>query len=499
MQFYYEPSSRSIVVANGAYGNHPAQVLQFDVGAAYHAPVFKNIPNKQGGEEGTFDYVNAYIQSLTPQQQAGVMDWFSRVHVAFYNTVMSMHEDILETAFSNFLQLNGLDPHSVTEWLKINLPAPNLMREYSPDEEGIYSRAKTYIYQEYVELAGLSLYMKMLLPVFGEYIRRSQIKFKADGDSVMDGLIQPYIEQRLLSLMRPMFTHLNAVDRLERFIAISTANAATDLTEMVISKKISEEDLPDYMLAAILARKLPSGAMFGNESNHLASRLATSIRSLIAPTGRETYRLTTEGVFKEGSEDVKGVYDDTYAHYSLSAGQIAIIPYSATEEYLLPILKLDVQLYKRLLNEALKQAPYLNMFHTCVISSVMAKHFTPVILSHCDAVSLLKLAVMTHMLIVDEFPDIAQLVLASPKIVDGKVLADHVSLNKLNGVAIKQLEQAFPIMKNRNTLYITAHIEEIREAVQFVWQSLTPPFNELPLDSNFLSSYANFICKAPLI
>lgn len=503
---YYEPESRSLVIVNDS----PQVILRFDTGTAYFATVFKPIDTKSGGgTEDPLEYVNRYIQSRTQEQQLELISFFQAVHNAFYVQFAADRESRLVELLTSLPKLNGFTPGEITTWLIHVLPTPpSLMNSYTQDAEQIYSREKTYIYSEYIQLAVIVFYCKLLLPVMGEYVRRinnvktipkgGELKIKLSAVVDCDNSIS-HSELRMYELMDGMLAQLDGMPRLRDFVRVVVSGAIIDTTNLVLNKHITEEDIDDYVLSILLVRKLPAGGMFGTDTNHLASRLSTSIKSILTPTSRETFKVESDGIVKEGGDEVKGVYDDTHAFFPLSVGQIAMLQYCTEESYLFRYAPhIDITAFRELCANIDYDRCYISMFHISIISAVLANIVTPVIFTHCDTPTLCRLIAFTYLLIKHNHPDIARVLLAFPQVSDGVVVPQSVKLSRVNQLNLKLVEEAFPITKKGVSVAIKL-IDDIKQQVQCVWKSAIYPYYEVNIPLNFLTYYAQFICNAPYI
>jgi hypothetical protein len=381
------------------------------------------------------------------------------------------------------------------------------MDEYKADMEGIYTREKTYIKSEYLEYAALIMYSKLLLPIIGEYFRKLNMRYKTLASDFFTAYssdmtdVKTHVEMLVIETIQPLLDQLPGVEKILEFIRMSVSTCQINEAEIIIDRQLSMEDINQYIFAIMFTRKMVSAALYGLPHNNLASRLATSIRSVLGATGRTKITLNNDGVAKENSEDVKGVYDDTHAQYSLSVGNITILQYCVTDEYLLPVLGDRINHdYHRWLSVQLNKSPvYITQLHISIIASLLGNVISPIILSHCDSPTLVNLLSISHCLLKNTYPEVAELAISFPYLQANKEPAVEDVKLRLTAAHSNLLERFFPIKTRKGVLTIASYINEmIIPSLQYV---LINPIAErsVVVNSDTLTKYIGFMCNAPTI
>lgn len=510
MHMEYNPHQRLLMIGHDS----PTISLGFDCATVYYATIFKDMTDKESIVEHSLEYINRFMQSRTPYQQELLANYYWRVHNLMYS---AMNSYIIDESLQGFIdqlpQLDGYTPRDMYLWTSANVTVPpNIMSEYRDDLEGIYSKPQTYVRQEYLELAGLILYSKLLMPIMGEYMRRLNGRYKTiaveavTADMLKNTLeFKPHVEMIMFDMLSGFVEQVPGFTRLLEFITISIDKGNVKPEELLIGKQISMEDLPYFVMSSIFTRKMVGAALFGTEKNHLASRLFTNIRSIIAPgNDRTTIKLSNDGISKESGDDVKSVYDDSHAQYSLSIGQIAILQHCCTEEYLFRFVldKIDEEVYRHLYTQLLRGNYYVTELHVAIVSVCLGNVLNPVILSHCDQLTLLRLIAITYLLISNTYPDVADVLIGFPLLDDmGQPMDDHVPLSKLTSATISILQDHYSLQTKRGLLLIQTHIDSMDKILQRIWcrpevihRMLVLDNHPIQINSDFLNKYAVYLC-----
>jgi len=161
------------------------------------------------------------------------------------------------TQLNKILDMFVLDDviYYIRELAKV-IPPENLKPGFDPriESDGLGTRAQTYIQQDYYELAALTLPIKAIIGLLGQYAIRK------------GGCIAPIHKEYVLysSFAKHVITKYIAVSKLRAWIDI-LVNINIQTSDMasitVIEKQIPSSELPTYILAVVLIQKLSIAAI----------------------------------------------------------------------------------------------------------------------------------------------------------------------------------------------------------------------------------------------
>lgn len=121
-----------------------------------------------------FHYMNKYWEELPEQTQDAIFEIYLRIQEIFHQ---EWNTELRETKINQYcIELTKLHPvKHIRQWIaaRTNIMVPdNIKREFGKggDAEFRYTVEKTYVYDEYVELVAMSLALRCMVPIWGEYI-----------------------------------------------------------------------------------------------------------------------------------------------------------------------------------------------------------------------------------------------------------------------------------------------------------------------------------------
>lgn len=238
-----------------------------------------------------FGQINQYWASLPEQQQDQIFEAYKEVYQCF-NLFFDRIELDNNVARKTVALLDLHDFDTMYHWLifKSNIIIPESFdKEYvdSPDNTG--SREQTYLRSDYMKLAALSLVLRTLVPVWGEYINATKEETGNDW--------KEYYAFQLISQAKLL--NCDAFDKLRIYIDYNIRNEEISPNKIVIGS-ISSEDFPIWLLALICVRKLCVGNIErGDAKAHLVSFIFQYISQ------------KTRGVDSNGENRIKKKYHES--------------------------------------------------------------------------------------------------------------------------------------------------------------------------------------------
>lgn len=207
-------------------------------------------------------HINGYFASLKPEQQDALFAIYTKMHDLF----QTVHEyEALVTVFQvqvkRFYKI--ATPESLATWMSLrgNVGYPStVLDDYSQNTK--YSNIdrfqdRTCLKSDYRNILAVALGLHAMLPVFGEFIARIE---DVVGVNFKEMKTLPIIAESDLFKMP-------GVDWLINYVSAALAKAA--VSESATIGGLGTVDVPDWLLARVLIRKLPieEFQVIGDDSN----------------------------------------------------------------------------------------------------------------------------------------------------------------------------------------------------------------------------------------
>lgn len=247
------------------------------------------VRTKMVKREEDFKEINRFLASLSLNHQQGIFNVLSDIKDIF-GVVMEFSE--MQNALTNKVtELYSFIPMEEIRYYvktKARVIYPGDLRDaYSPADT---NRAKTYLKDEYKGLVVLVLALRLMIPVWGEYLK---LNIKRTGT------FKEYLAMRLLSGTELMYC--KEMQRLESYVA-STGLSKNDRDNAAI-RGISSEELPLYLLAILVVRELSIGSIDaeadgrGSIITNVYARVKNSIKDISRSSSpiRDKFRNETNG------------------------------------------------------------------------------------------------------------------------------------------------------------------------------------------------------------
>ena len=200
-----------------------------------------------------FEYINQYWDSLDPFKQQQIFNVYKQIDHGFLN-VYGRDELInyLSDRVAELIQLHNLD--MIQDWvsMKSDIRVPETIEnEYKHAIEKNTSREKTYTKSDYIRLVALSMLLRTMIPVWGQYI--SQVRQDTGTQ------FKEYFAFLLIN--RSNIVNSIPMEKLKQYIAFHVGEDKYKSQNIVSG--ISSEDYCYWLLALICVRKLCVGDLRG--------------------------------------------------------------------------------------------------------------------------------------------------------------------------------------------------------------------------------------------
>lgn len=245
-----------------------------------------------------FEQINAYWLTLTEEHQGRIFAVYTRIRSAFNDCWED--EDLpalLKPLIAELTDLHNLD--KIRYWVDfksdLKLPA-RLDDTFVEQHQTSYTRDKTYLKEDYQQLVALSIAIRVLIPIWGAYIERTE---GDAGTQWKEFKAYQLLEKSDLMKSPPMVKLMTYVDR----------NVNTDKvnTVSILKGGVSSVDMPGWVTGLVVVRRLGFGDIRGiNPLIHLVTQISGFIGTVMS--GQES-RFKSAGMIKpkiiegQGSSD----------------------------------------------------------------------------------------------------------------------------------------------------------------------------------------------------
>jgi len=210
-----------------------------------------------------FEYINKYWSKMPLAAQDKIWFIYSEIGRGF-DQIFGADElfQFLNTQIKALIPFHDLRAlqSSLSRDPTVVIPE-SVKPEFIHDPESNNTREKTYVHSEYMELAAVSLFMRCLVPIWGEYINATRAQSGVD-----------YKEQQALQLLTGTgIMESDAIKKLLVYINDNTKEKHNNPEKIL--KGVSSEDMNFLLLALVCVRRLCVADLRGTDpSAHIVSK-----------------------------------------------------------------------------------------------------------------------------------------------------------------------------------------------------------------------------------
>ena len=305
-----DPSSALIV--------HNGESIKWNVKA------FDRASTPVDGSFDVFEHINGYWKYQKPEVQDKIFDVYKRIKQVFYESTLTT-SDLTQSLYPLISELYMYhDLSDIKRWIDFhgNVRLPAEIEFHNTFEEAQKKsitavREKTYLKQDYYWLRALSVSLRSIYPVWGEFIDSTKLE---NGNTWKE-----YYAFRLLS-----YTNLAKSETMGFLRAYVESTLIPGETKpSAILGGLSSDEYPTWILGLIMVRRLVVGDIRGIEPK---SSLVTSIFSYIRQRDKthesnfigNIKEKISEGKNQEGENNLSGL-EGYKIKQEIPAGDIAII------------------------------------------------------------------------------------------------------------------------------------------------------------------------------
>lgn len=208
------------------------------------------------GNFDMFQYNNEYWNKLSDQHKSAIFETFKKIRYEFDTTndrtILTYRLYTLIRELFDHHKLAEIE-HWITFHTDIVLPH-DLKNEYVDSNEKTGSRDQTYLRSDYLHLLALTLCLKLMIPIWGEFIIRTKYDTGTE--------FKEYYAFLLLSQ-----SSINESDAMEKLRTYVKCSIPDEKQKAAILGGVSTEDFPTWILALVVIRRLCISDIRGHEPN----------------------------------------------------------------------------------------------------------------------------------------------------------------------------------------------------------------------------------------
>jgi hypothetical protein len=205
-----------------------------------------------------FHQINSFWEKRTLEQQDAIFDVYHRIHVTFDEVWET--EELARALLPLVAELEALHPlDDIRHWMDfqsdVKMPS-DLKDTFSDSHAAIGTRERTYLREDYKQLVVLSVALRPMLLVWGEYVFRTE---KEHGTN--------WKEYKAFELLGASYIleegKCPPMERLRKYVELSLPQAKE--FDSAILDGLSTEDFSTWVLALVVIRRLTIGDISGTD------------------------------------------------------------------------------------------------------------------------------------------------------------------------------------------------------------------------------------------
>lgn len=270
-----------------------------------------------GEKQEIFQEINAYWSTLPQNRQKEIFECYKQIYDIFetVNEPKRLHTRLMKP-ITQLLTLNPLE--EIDYWVKTKTkitPPESMKRDYGPNDP----REMTYLYHDYEQLTVLTIGLRPMVPVWGQYIANAKDEY---------GTV--YKEYRALGLIAQVkdVVRSEPINRLERYIEASISKDSA--TTASVLGGLGTTELPQWVLAQAVVRRLSVVNVSGSDSrNNLISNIFRAVRAALESLNRKFDGAVREKRREHDSneEDNSSIAENYKVKQIISDGDLSVLLY----------------------------------------------------------------------------------------------------------------------------------------------------------------------------
>lgn len=281
--------------------------------------------------DGVFGYINQYLATLPKPTQESMWTLYAEIK----NHIMTLSDPMgLQYNLTGLIRrlYEPIDFDKLKQWSlhHSNIRIPTTIKgsyeeleisERNQNENNY--RSKTYLYDEYFDLVNLSLALRLMVPIWSEYM------------SSLEGTVNNHKEFHAIALITK--TTLTSCEPYKRLLEyVDTINIQSKSLSSAIIEGLGSRQMPEWLLSSVIVRKLTIVELSSmDDTNNVVSVVWRYVNNIIKSIDRKHSGYIREksvpsGDEKGGDDDSKSVVETYKMRQMISDGDL--IPTSGYAE-----------------------------------------------------------------------------------------------------------------------------------------------------------------------
>jgi hypothetical protein len=283
--------------------DHTGEVLEWDVS------IFERTKLPQ--IEDVFREVNDYWAFIGANRQLRIFAIYKEIHSVWLSTV-----DIYQMGqvLMGLLErlYNEMPREELEHWVKFHAKVryqEGLLHEYKADDT---NPGRTYLYADYQGLVVLTVAVRPMVPIWGEYIDRVKKE--------LGGMFKEFFALKLMA--RTWVVTSPYADRLRLYIESSNLHTATN--NAAIIQGLGSDELPEFLLAFVIVRRISVGDInFSPEHGSIISNIYGFVSTMLGDFDRRFGgRITDKNPEDSGGDDESSLLETYKVKQSVTIGDV---------------------------------------------------------------------------------------------------------------------------------------------------------------------------------
>lgn len=416
-----------------------------------------------------FEQINAYWAQLSVEKQDNIYILFREIRRAFDeimdSNMLTYHIKELITILYSYHQLED-----IKRWVlfKSNVFIPSVLEsEYVQNSDRPGSREQTYLRDDYVNLVCLSLALRLMVPIWGEYIYRTK---QINGTTFKE-----YHAYLLLSN-----TELSTCEANHKLKLYIESNIPKELPKTAIIDGVSSEDYPIWILGLITVRRVCIGDIRGLDTTNpkLVSFLFKFISSKVKSSEGSFAGIVTDKTSESssGSDEESGgsKFEGYKIRQDITIGDKAYLEF-VMNDIVTASLKVCPELDLALLDRALVtvkalENTYLNIAQVTLAKWVFKTIVSPRAFAYFNKLTVLKALAATQAILWQwDYKDLSLLVTANPIPGGDSIRVTNSDMKKY----IADLTLLYPYHKQTNNKTKSKIVNHAANAIELLVDKFT--------------------------
>ncbi len=240
---------------------HGGQELLWNV-SSFHKDVFN-------GKYDLCQHINGYWSRLPGARQEKIFELFQIIYEIFENgnDTTQMINDLAPQVKALFEEHSLKEiGHYIAFYEHTIITPPSFHDTYMPNEDRPSTREKTYTKPDYQQLVTLALALRIMIPIWGEFIIRTKVETGTN--------FKEFHAYRLLS--QTDIVHSAPMEKLKIYVEHNIKNDRSLAAGILVG--VGSEDYSEWLLSLVLVRRLCVGDISGQDSQ---TNLVTFIYNFI--------------------------------------------------------------------------------------------------------------------------------------------------------------------------------------------------------------------------